>query len=149
MNVTEAQKTIAEAQTRQAKFFLFVGVLSVTLLLMLTLFWGPVMRPWTQERLGTANLRKAEFDNQIQAEQSAAESDAAKLRAQAIAIVGAVAKQYPEYRSQEFIGGFADALRAGEVKQTFYIPTQSSIPVLPAMAAPMVAPASPAPAPAE
>lgn len=119
---------------RQTRFYIIFGSICAFLLLALMLAWTPVMKPWTQERLGTANLRKAEFDNKIQAEQSAAERDAAILRAEAITIVGAVAQEFPEYRSQEFIGGFAQALMAGKVRQTFYIPTQNSIPVLPAMA---------------
>lgn len=124
---------------KQKTFYIAMVAIGVSLLLALALLWGPVMKPWSQERIGYAKLLKAEFETKIQAEQSAAERDAAKLRAQAIAIVGDVAQAYPEYRSQEFIGGFAEALRAGEVTQTFYIPTQASIPVLPAMANPVAA----------
>lgn len=131
------QSKIHELERRQFFFWVKFTAVCVGLLVALAVLWGPVMKPWTQEREGLANLRKAQFDNKIQAEQSAAERDAAKLRAEAIAIVGSVAKAYPEYRAQEFIGGFADALKAGEVKQTFYIPTQASVPVLPAMANPV------------
>jgi len=129
-----SSELIAHYNARQTRFYIIVGSIFAALLLTLMLGWNPVMKPWTQERLGTANLRKAEFENKIQAEQSAAERDAATLRAQAIKIVGAVAQEYPEYRNQEFIGGFAQALKDGKVKQTFYIPTASSIPVLPSVA---------------
>lgn len=131
------EQKINELENAQTKFWIKFGATCAVVLLAMIALWGPVMKPWTQEREGLANLRKAQFDNKIQAEQSAAERDAAKLRAEAIAIVGSVAKAFPEYRAQEFIGGFADALKAGEVKQTFYIPTQASVPVLPAMANPV------------
>jgi|TARA_R100000687_G_scaffold82928_2_gene83856 hypothetical protein len=130
-------KQIEDLQTAQTKFWVKFSAVCAGVLIAMMALWGPVMKPWTQEREGLANLRKAQFDNKIQAEQSAAERDAAKLRAEAISIVGSVAKAFPEYRAQEFIGGFADALKAGEVKQTFYIPTQASVPVLPAMANPV------------
>lgn len=117
----------------QIKFFIKTGIVTVVMFLLLTLLWNPMARPWEQERKGVANLAQKRFENMIQAEASAAEKDAAVLRAQAIAIVGEAAKAFPEYRSQEFIGGFAEAMKNGDIDQTFYIPTQNSIPVLPAM----------------
>lgn len=127
---------INDMNQKQKKFFIVLGGSLIAIIVLLMILWNPLMKPWTQERLGLANLLKAEFENQMQAETSAAEREAAVLRAEAITIVGAVAQKYPEYRSQEFIGGFADALKAGTTKQTFYIPTRNSIPVLPAMSAP-------------
>ena len=127
------QELIEEAQKR---FYIILISFCALLLVALVLLWNPLMKPWTQERLGYANLLKAQFENKIQAEQSAAERDAASLRAQAIAIVGDVARKFPEYRAQEFIGGFADALKNEEISQTFYIPTRAAIPILPDLATP-------------
>jgi len=62
--------------------------------------------------------------------QADAERDAAKARAEAIAIMGEAAKKYPEYRTQEFIGAFAEALKEGKTNQIIYVPTEANIPVL-------------------
>jgi hypothetical protein len=126
----DAIKTMEKKQTR---FYITTAIVMSILLLALMLLWSPVMRPWTQERTGMANLARSTFDNQIRAEQAAAEREAAVLRAQAIAIVGAVARDYPEYRYQEFIGGFASALENGTIPQVLYVPTENGLPLLPSM----------------
>lgn len=128
--------TYGQLKRSTTRLFITLGVIVVVFLLALALFWRPVMRPWTQERIGMANLAQATFDNKIRAEAAAAERDAAVLRAQAITIVGAAAKEFPEYRNQEFIGGFANALENGAIPQTFYVPTKNGIPVLPSMGQP-------------
>jgi len=63
-------------------------------------------------------------------QQAQAELDAASLRAEAISIVGKAAKDYPEYRKQEFIGAFAEALQKGTIQQIIYVPTEANIPIL-------------------
>lgn len=117
----------------QIRFYVVVGSVVAIILVGMMLLWNPLLKPWTQERKGMANLAQAEYENLIRAERASAESEAAVLRAQAIEIIGAVAKEYPEYHSQEFIAGFAAALENGTIDQTFYIPTRNSIPVLPAL----------------
>jgi len=59
-----------------------------------------------------------------------AELDSASLRAEAISIVGKAAKKYPEYRKQEFIGAFAEALQEGTIHQIIYVPTEANISIL-------------------
>ena len=119
---------------------LFLAFL-VILILALALLWTPVFGPWSQMRRGLADLREAEQNRLILVEQAMAqkkvavlqaeaERDAARLRAEAIAIVGDAAQQYPEYRQQEFIGAFADALRNGNIAQMVYVPTEAGIPIL-------------------
>ena len=49
----------------------------------------------------------------IQIEQARAELESAELRSKAIEVIGKSAKEYPEYREQEFIGAFGEALREG------------------------------------
>ncbi|MDA4958584.1 hypothetical protein PGK18_18785, partial [Acinetobacter baumannii] len=51
-------------------------------------------------------------------------------RAEAIQTIGKAAKDYPEYRNQEFIGAFGEALRDGKIQQIVYVPTEANIPVL-------------------
>ena len=66
----------------------------------------------------------------IQVEQARAELEAAELRAQAISVVGEAAARFPEYRLQEFIGAFAEALGNGDVAQLVYVPTEANIPIM-------------------
>lgn len=83
-----------------------------------------------QERLvGKAELVRAEQNRQIQIEQARAEREAAELRAEAIAIVGQAAKDFPEYRYQEFLGAFGEAFRNGDIDQIIYVPTEGMIPI--------------------
>lgn len=78
---------------------------------------------------GKAILAEAESAKQARIETAKAERDSAELTAEAIRIVGEAAKQYPEYRTQEFIMAFGEALREGRINQIMYIPTESNIPI--------------------
>lgn len=93
--------------------------------------WGwPNYKVWCQEMEGRAALRRAEQEKQIIIETAKAEVEAAKLRAQAIEAVGEAAQKYPEYRTQEFIGAFAEAIQSGSIDQIIYVPTEASIPIV-------------------
>jgi hypothetical protein len=83
-----------------------------------------------QERLvGEAEFVRAEQNRKILVEQARAEKDAATLRAEAIEIVGQAAKDFPEYRYQEFLGAFGEAFRDGTIDQIVYVPTEGMIPI--------------------
>jgi regulator of protease activity HflC (stomatin/prohibitin superfamily) len=90
----------------------------------------PLYKVWTAGLAGEAELRRAEQTRQILVTQAQAELDASKLRAQAIETIGAVAQKYPEYRQQEFIGAFADAVKDGKINQIIYVPTEANIPII-------------------
>ena len=93
--------------------------------------WGcPQYNVYTQRLQGEAALSKAEGQRQILVTQAHAEREAAALRAEAIKIVGQAAKDFPEYRQQEFIGAFAEALKDGHVAQIIYVPTEANIPII-------------------
>jgi hypothetical protein len=94
------------------------------------MFGVPVYRVWAANYTGRAILVKAEQTRQVLVTQANAELEAAKARAQAIAIVGEAAQKYPEYRQQEFMGAFAEALREGNMSQIIYVPTEANIPVM-------------------
>jgi regulator of protease activity HflC (stomatin/prohibitin superfamily) len=79
---------------------------------------------------GKARLAEASQSRQIQVEQAKAELDASKLRAEAIKIMGKAAKEYPEYRQQEYMAAFGEALREGKMSQIIYIPTEANIPIM-------------------
>ncbi len=84
-----------------------------------------------QARLqGEAVQAQAHGARQALVSQAEAERDAAKMRAEAIGVVGKAAKDFPEYRTQEFIGAFAEAMHNGKINQIIYVPTEGSIPIL-------------------
>ena len=45
-------------------------------------------------------------------------------------IIGKKAKAYPEYRMQEFIGAFGEALNNGNINTVIYVPTEANIPIM-------------------
>lgn len=101
--------------------FLFIGFI----------MWAwPTYGVWRADKAGEAELRRATQQKKIMVEQAQAEVESAKLRAQAIESVGAAAQKYPEYREQEFIGAFAEALQQGNVSQIIYVPTEANIPII-------------------
>lgn len=103
---------------------IIAGIVGV---IIIALIFSPVLTKYIK---GKALLAEASQTRMIQIEQAKGELEAAKLRAQAIKIVGEAAQQYPEYRNQEFIGAFGEALRDGKINQIIYVPTEANIPLL-------------------
>ncbi|MDN4697176.1 hypothetical protein QYZ44_26835 [Vibrio parahaemolyticus] len=107
--------------------YLAVGILGFIAFL----FWAlPVWSVWKAELSGEAALAKATQTKSIMIETARAEKESATLRAEAIEIMGEAAKKYPEYRQQEFIQAFGEALREGAISQIIYVPTEGNIPVM-------------------
>ena len=107
------------------------GAAIVCVCLLGFLMWGvPTYFTWVSGQGGKANLMRAEQEKQIQIEQAKAELESAKLRAEAIAIVGKASKEFPEYRTQEFIGAFAEAVKSGTISKIIYVPTEANIPIV-------------------
>lgn len=95
------------------------------------LMWGiPTYRVWSKGMAGKATLREAESTKMVMIETAKAELEAAKLRAEAIATIGEMAQKYPEYRHQEFIAAFGEAIQSGEIEQIIYVPTEANIPIV-------------------
>lgn len=90
----------------------------------------PVYNVWFAKMDGEAQRAHAEQSRMILVTQAEAEFEAAQKRAKAIEIVGAMAQRFPEYRQQEFIGAFGEALKEGKITQIIYVPTEANIPVL-------------------
>ena len=90
----------------------------------------PIYNVWSAKMEGEATLARANQARQVIVAQAEAELDAAERRAKAIQIVGEMAKKYPEYRQQEFIGAFGEALKEGKITQIIYVPTEANIPIL-------------------
>lgn len=83
----------------------------------------------TEKLQGEAEYVRAEQNRRILVEQARAEKDAAVLRAEAIEIVGQAAKDFPEYRYQEFLGAFGEALQSDNIDKIIFVPTEANIPV--------------------
>lgn len=89
----------------------------------------PQYAVYEQRLKGQAELARAEQNRQILVSQAHAEREAAAQRAEAIKIMGQAAKDFPEYRQQEFIGAFAEAVKEGKIGQIIYVPTEANIPI--------------------
>jgi len=106
------------------------SVFMLTGILALWLGLGPIYRVWSAQKDGEAILAHAHAARMVLVTQAEAEREAASKRAEAIKIVGQAAQDFPEYREQEFIGAFAEALHNGNITQIVYIPTEAGIPIL-------------------
>lgn len=93
------------------------------------MFGMPVYNVWQQEKAGEARLAEASQSRQVVVQQAKAEKEAAEYQAQAIKIMGKAAKEFPEYRQQEFIGAFGEAVKSGSIDQIIYVPTEGNIPI--------------------
>jgi hypothetical protein len=107
-----------------------IGVIVALVVIGGLMFGVPWYRVWNAGMSGKAALMQAEQEKQIAVETAKAEVEAAKLRAEAIALVGKASQQYPEYRQQEFIGAFGEAIKSGQVEQIIYVPTEANIPIV-------------------
>ena len=93
------------------------------------MFVIPQYNVWQQTLAGEAQLKRAEQERRIMVTQAEAELESAQKKADAIKIVGEAAAAFPEYRTQEFIQAFAEALRDGSISQIIYVPTEANIPI--------------------
>jgi len=107
-----------------------LGTFACIAIIVVLMFGMPVYNVWQQGLAGEAKLKRAEQEKLIMIEQAKAEVEASEHRAKAIKTVGEMAKMYPEYRLQEFIGAFATALEDGSINQIIYVPTEANIPIM-------------------
>lgn len=105
-----------------------ISILAIAIVLAL-MFLIPMYNVWRAGQEWKASLMKAEQEKQIQIEQAKAEVESAKLRAEAIKIVWEATKLYPEYRTQEFIWAFANAMENWNIQKIIYVPTEANIPI--------------------
>lgn len=119
----------AEINKRVVKVIaLGIGALLLFVALCMCVF--PIYNVWSSQMSGKAMFAHAEYARKVQVAQAEGEKEAATLRAQAIAIVGKAATEFPQYRQQEFIGAFAEALKDGKIHQIIYVPTEANIPII-------------------
>lgn len=108
----------------------FLGITFLILLVAGGMYGCPKYTVWQQGLAGQANLNRAQQERKILIEQAKAEKESAVVRADAIKIVGQAAKDYPEYRLQEFLGAFAEALQSDKIEKIIYVPTEANIPIM-------------------
>jgi hypothetical protein len=118
-----------EHDNKQAGITILVVVLLVIIFIASLMFGLPMWNVWRAGLSGEASLKRATQTRMIQVEQARGEKEAAQMRADAIAIMGKAAKEFPEYRQQEFIGAFAEAMKDGRINQIIYVPTEANIPI--------------------
>lgn len=111
-----------------------VGFILFCVIGLIVIFGGcaayPKYNVYSSRLDGEAALARANSTKQVLVTQAQAEKDAATLRADAIQIVGQAAKDFPEYREQEFIGAFAEAMQNGKIDKIIYVPTEANIPII-------------------
>ena len=111
------------------------GFMTVLLFIMglviifLFLFGWPQYKVWQQGMVGEANLAKADQTRKILISQARAEREAAVEQAEAIKIVGQAAKDFPEYRQQQFMNAYAEALQSDKIEKIVYVATEAGIPI--------------------
>lgn len=122
---------VSSTEDKEISAITVTAIISIPVLIVLVaLFWGlPIWNVWKSGLSGEAALRRAEQEKMIMIEQARAEKESAVLRAEAIEIIGAATKEFPEYRQQEFIGAFANAIQDGSIRQIIYVPTEANIPI--------------------
>ena len=115
----------------ETKFWVKTMSIVAGIIILITVWMAgmPQYRVYRQRLQGEAELAHAHSARMILVTQAEAEKEAAQKRADAIQIVGKAAKEFPEYRTQEFIGAFAEALREGKINQIMYVPTEANIPI--------------------
>ena len=106
-----------------------ISIMAVVLLVIVLMAGLPQYSVWQQGLAGEAMLARAEQTRRVAVLQATAERDAAVFRAEAIEIVGQAAKDYPEYRYQEFLGAFGEALQSETIDKIIFVPTEANIPV--------------------
>jgi hypothetical protein len=109
--------------------YLSVAIAFIFLLIPIGLVGCPQYHVWQQGLEGQAALKRAEQTRMIQIEQAKGEEQAALHRANAIKTLGQAAKDFPEYRYQEFLGAFAEALHNGTIQKIIFVPTEAQIPI--------------------
>jgi hypothetical protein len=107
-----------------------LSFLALIIIIGAAMYGIPNYTVWQQGLAGEAKLKRAGQEKLIMIEKAKAEVEAAKYRSKAIALIGEMAKKYPEYRQQEFIGAFAEAMEEGNIDQIIYVATEAGIPIL-------------------
>ena len=117
-------------QRGEGGILILASIVIISLIIVGIMAGIPKYNVYSSRLSGEAALAKADSVKKVLVTQAQAEKDAAVLRADAINIVGQAAKDFPEYREQEFIGAFAEAMQNGAIEKIIYVPTEANIPII-------------------
>jgi len=121
--------TVRRGNTSYVQIYLAIAIGAIVCIALA--FAYPMYNVWSQGKKGEAALKRAGQERQIIKERAKAELEAADDTAKAIRTVGAAAKEFPEYRHQEFMSAFGDALTMEDSPiQLILVPTEGQIPIL-------------------
>lgn len=110
---------------------IYLGIAVGIILFVVFAFAYPQYNVWAQGKKGEAALKRASQERQIIKERAKAELEASEDTAKAIRTVGAAAKEFPEYRHQEFMSAFGDALTMENSPiKMILVPTEAQMPIL-------------------
>lgn len=90
----------------------------------------PQYKVYSSRLDGEAALAKANSTKQVLVTQAQAEKEAAQAQADAIRIVGQASKDFPQYREQQFIQAFGEAMQSDKIEKIIYVPTEANIPII-------------------
>ena len=129
LRIERGENKMSKSSTLNVIGFTALGVVGVCVLVGAIMFGIPMWKVWQQGLAGEAALKRAEQEKLIMIETAMAEKESAKYLAEAIAIVGKASKEYPEYRQQQFIAAFSEAVQNEAFDQIIYVPTEANIPL--------------------
>lgn len=117
-------------------FFVGTAVLGIIAMILL---WSPIVGPWSAERKGLAEFKRAEQSRQIKVEEARARKDAAAFLAEAEIIKAEGVAQANDIMAQS-LGGPEGYLRWKYIEMleetgldsntVIYIPTEAGMPIL-------------------
>jgi Lhr-like helicase len=128
------EKMVEAVENQLKNMRLLRGIVSACVILFFALVlmakvWTPITGPWKQQRIGMANFRQAQQERRIIVEKARGELAAAADQASAIRTMGEAARDFPEYRTQQFIQAFSEALSTGKIAEIIYVPIEANLPI--------------------
>lgn len=106
------------------------GIFLVCVFIAVAMVGCPQYNVYSSRLDGEAALAKANSTKQVLVTQAQAEKEAAQAQADAIRTVGQAAKDFPEYRQQQFIQAFGEAMNSDKIEKIIYVPTEANIPIV-------------------
>ena len=106
------------------------GIVILCLVIAVGMVGCPQYSVYSSRLEGEAALAKANSVKQVLVTQAQAEKEAASAQADAIRIVGQASKDFPQYREQQFIQAFGEAMQSDKIEKIIYVPTEANIPII-------------------
>ena len=118
------------SQRGEGEAWILGGIFILCIVIAVGMVGCPQYNVYSSRLDGEAALAKANSTKQVLVTQAEAEKEAAKSQAEAIRIVGQASKDFPEYRQQQFIQAFGEAMQSDKIEKIIYVPTEANIPIV-------------------